>query len=173
MGAAPAGRKAAAPSASSTTSATQARPGMGYILEPAPLAARGSCSEAVGGGAGLRLRGRFETLIASNSGSMPATSPRSASPSGRDSGDVAHSARSTRTKRASHEKLVYGLRLEEWRPRSHALRFRQTTDRGLQPAADPGRAGRAGATAEYYRDKLGFEITFLFRPAANLLPACA
>jgi uncharacterized glyoxalase superfamily protein PhnB len=58
----------------------------------------------------------------------------------------------------AHETLVFGLRIEEWRRRGGQA---AATDPGLQLAARARRAGCA-ATAEYYRDKLGFEIAFLF-----------
>jgi [ribosomal protein S5]-alanine N-acetyltransferase len=59
---------------------------------------------------------------------------------------------------ASHEKLVYGLRIAEWRPGVAAPEPRIEAY-SLQPVlAVPD----VRATAEYYRDKLGFTIGFLF-----------
>ena len=58
-----------------------------------------------------------------------------------------------------HEKLVYGLRIEEWRPGAVAASPPRIEAYSLQPVlAVPD----VRATAEYYRDKLGFAIGFLF-----------
>ena len=59
----------------------------------------------------------------------------------------------------SHETLVFGFRIEEWRADAVARRPRPIQAYSLQPVlAVPD----VRATAEYYRDKLGFEIAFLF-----------
>lgn len=60
---------------------------------------------------------------------------------------------------ASHEKLVYGLRIEEWRPEVAAGRSPAMRVYSLQPALA---VTDVRATAEYYRDKLGFQIGFMF-----------
>jgi ribosomal-protein-alanine N-acetyltransferase len=60
---------------------------------------------------------------------------------------------------ASHETLVWGLRADEWRPGASAESGRPTQVYGLQPVlAVPD----VRATAEYYREKLGFTIGFMF-----------
>jgi RimJ/RimL family protein N-acetyltransferase/uncharacterized glyoxalase superfamily protein PhnB len=60
---------------------------------------------------------------------------------------------------ASHEKLVYGLRIEEWRPELVCTRSPAIRVYSLQPALA---VIDVRATAEYYRDKLGFAIGFMF-----------
>jgi RimJ/RimL family protein N-acetyltransferase/catechol 2,3-dioxygenase-like lactoylglutathione lyase family enzyme len=59
----------------------------------------------------------------------------------------------------AHEKLVYGLRIDDWRPGAVAASPPRIEAYSLQPVlAVPD----VRATAEYYRDKLGFAIGFLF-----------
>jgi RimJ/RimL family protein N-acetyltransferase/catechol 2,3-dioxygenase-like lactoylglutathione lyase family enzyme len=60
---------------------------------------------------------------------------------------------------ASHEKLVYGLRVEEWRPGAVAGHLQGLRTYSLQPILA---VADVRATAEYYRDKLGFQIGFTF-----------
>jgi len=59
----------------------------------------------------------------------------------------------------SHEKLVYGLLMEEWRPEVVAKTARPIHVYSLQPILG---VKDVTATAEFYRDKLGFEIGFLY-----------
>ena len=59
----------------------------------------------------------------------------------------------------SHETLVYGLRIDAWRPGSPMRRPRPIEACGLQPILA---VRDVRATAQFYRDKLGFEIGFLF-----------
>ena len=60
---------------------------------------------------------------------------------------------------ASHETLVYGLRIDEWRAGSTVRRPPPIEAYGLQPIlAVPD----VKATAEFYRDMLGFGIEFLY-----------
>ena len=58
----------------------------------------------------------------------------------------------------SHEKLVYGLHIHEWRPGAAAKAPRPIEVYALQPILS---VTDVRATAEFYRDKLGFEISFL------------
>ena len=132
-------------------------PGMGYILSPRHWR-QGLMSEAVE----AALAYGFETLkldrveLWIDARNVP--SQRLAERAGfRRRGafrqKYAHEA-------ASHEKLVYGLRLEEWRPNARAeVQKRPIEAYSLQPILA---VADVRATAEYYRDKLGFEITFLF-----------
>jgi RimJ/RimL family protein N-acetyltransferase/uncharacterized glyoxalase superfamily protein PhnB len=56
----------------------------------------------------------------------------------------------------AHEKLVYGLHLNEWRGSGEPLHEQIYS---LQPVLS---VPDVQATAEYYRDKLGFSISFLY-----------
>jgi [ribosomal protein S5]-alanine N-acetyltransferase len=56
---------------------------------------------------------------------------------------------------ASHEKLVYGLRIEAWRPGTAPRHPSLIEAYSLQPVLG---VADVRATAEYYRDKLGFMI---------------
>ena len=60
---------------------------------------------------------------------------------------------------ASHEKLVYGLRIEEWRADATSASPPRVEAYSLQPVLA---VADVRAAAEYYRDKLGFTIGFLF-----------
>ena len=132
------------------------RPGMGYILHPGYWG-KGLMSEAVRGALEfgfLRLdldqvelwidaRNLPSQRLAERTGFKRRAAFRQKYP---------HDA-------FSHEKLVYGLRIEEWRPGAVAKRSRPIEAYSLQPVlAVPD----VRATAEYYRDMLGFEIAFLY-----------
>lgn len=60
---------------------------------------------------------------------------------------------------ASHETLVWGLRIDEWRAGATSAHPQQIQAYSLQPVLS---VPDVRATAEYYRDKLGFTIGFLF-----------
>jgi len=59
----------------------------------------------------------------------------------------------------AHEKLVYGLRIGAWRAGAAAKSTRPIEAYSLQPVLA---VADVRATADYYRDRLGFEIAFLF-----------
>jgi [ribosomal protein S5]-alanine N-acetyltransferase len=58
-----------------------------------------------------------------------------------------------------HDTLVYGLHLEDWRPGTKARVPRPIHVYNLQPILG---VKDVRATAEFYRDMLGFEISFLY-----------
>jgi RimJ/RimL family protein N-acetyltransferase/uncharacterized glyoxalase superfamily protein PhnB len=58
-----------------------------------------------------------------------------------------------------HETLVYGQHMEEWRPGTTAKAPRPIHVYSLQPILG---TKDVRATAEFYRDKLGFQIGFLY-----------
>jgi ribosomal-protein-alanine N-acetyltransferase len=132
------------------------RPGMGYILHPSYWG-KGLMSEAVRGAlefgfVSLGLDQVELWIDARNLASQHLAERTGFKRRGAFRQKYPHDA-------ISHEKLVYGLRIEEWRPGAVAKRPRPIQAYSLQPIlAVPD----VRATAEYYRDKLGFEIAFLF-----------
>lgn len=59
---------------------------------------------------------------------------------------------------ASHEMLVYGLRFDEWRAGAAPRRAEPIEGYGVKPILA---VANVQATAEFYRDQLGFRIAFL------------
>jgi len=130
--------------------------GMGYILGPRHWG-QGLMSEAVRGAlafgfASLRLD-RVELWIdARNLASRRVAEATGFTRRSAFRQRYAHDA-------TSHEKLVYGLRIDEWRPDAVASAPRLIEAYNAQPVLI---VRDVRATAEFYRDKLGFEIGFLF-----------
>ncbi len=136
-------------------------PGMGYILAPAHWG-KGLMTEAVRGALafGFERLGldRVELWIDSRN----LASQRVAERTGfkrRSAFPMQYLHEAT-----PHEKLVYGIRAEEWRPGSGTSRRRLIEAYSLHPVL-PVKDVRT--TAEYYRDKLGFEIVFIFGTPAR------
>jgi RimJ/RimL family protein N-acetyltransferase/uncharacterized glyoxalase superfamily protein PhnB len=132
------------------------RPGMGYILHPRCWG-QGLMSEAVRGvldyGFARLDLDQVELWIDARNVASQHVAERTGF--GRRAAfrqKYAHEA-------TSHEKLVYGLRIDEWRPGSPVRRPRPIEAYSLQPILA---VRDVRATAEYYRDQLGFEIVFLY-----------
>ena len=131
-------------------------PGMGYILGPRWWR-KGLMSEAVRGTLAygfeelglervelwIDARNRSSRRLAERNGFQRRASFRQKYPHDAD----------------SHEKLVYGLHLEEWRPGTSAKAPQSIEIYSLQPILG---VADVRATAEFYRDKLGFEIGFFY-----------
>lgn len=131
-------------------------PGMGYILHPSHWG-QGLMSEAVRGALafGYDRMGldRVELWIDSRNLASQRVAERTGfKRRAAFRQKYAHQA-------DSHEKLVYGMHSEEWRTAPGTPREQPVEAYSLHPILAVADVRR---TAEYYRDRLGFEIDFLF-----------
>lgn len=131
-------------------------PGMGYILHPSHWG-QGFMSEAVRGvlAFGYDQMGldRVELWIDSRNVASQRVAERTGfTRRAAFLQKYAHAA-------GSHEKLVYGMHSEEWRTPPGTPRKQPAPAYGLHPILA---VADVRKTAEYYRDRLGFEIDFLY-----------
>ncbi len=131
-------------------------PGMGYLLHPAHWG-KGLMSEAVE----AALKYGFENLgLARVELWIDSRNNRSRKLADRLGFTCRSAFRQKYPRdRASHEKLVYGLRAEEWNAASSARFEFPVRPYTLQPVLA---VQDVAATARYYEDALGFRIGFLF-----------